>query len=323
MTVKLIAEFCQNHNGNYDLLAKMVESAAKSGATYGKMQMIYADTLAFRPEFEEGLVQNGVIKAIKRPYITEKKRLKTLEIDENKTSQFVKLCLDNGLIPMTTCFARAHIKSIREAGLKSIKIASYDCASFHMLRELKNNFDEIIISTGATFDDEIDQACKILEGINFSILHCVTIYPTPLNQVHLARMEYLRKFNSNIGFSDHSLVSETGLIASKAALALGATLIERHFTLLKPNQTKDGPVSIGPEEMTELSNFASLSVEERLERMDIEHPSWRITNGQKNRRLSEQELLNRAYYRGRFASPRPESLNGSRMIFNWEETKIV
>ena len=142
MTVQLIAEFCQNHNGNYDLLAKMVKAAAKSGATYGKMQFIYANTLTFRSEFEDGLIQNGVIKAIKRPYRAEKKRLKKLEIDEKNTTQFVKLCVDHGLKPITTCFVRAHAKAISELGFKSIKIASYDCASFPMLREIKTNFDE-------------------------------------------------------------------------------------------------------------------------------------------------------------------------------------
>jgi len=322
MKVKLIAEFCQNHNGSYDLLAKMVQQAAKSGATYGKIQMIHANTLTYRPKFEEGLIQGDVIKIIKRPYQAEYHRLKQLELNVNEAVKFVELCIENGLIPMTTCFERASINIIRETGFKSIKVASYDCASFPMLKELKNFFDEIIVSTGATYDDEIKHASSILNGTDYSLLHCVTIYPTPLNQVQLARMDFLRSLTPNVGFSDHSLVSKTGLIASKAALALGATLIERHFTLLDSDQTKDGPVSITPEQLAELANFGTLHSSEQLKVMDDEHPGWRTVIGDKDRILSDKELLNRDYYRGRFASPRYYSKNGCRMINNWEETPL-
>jgi N,N'-diacetyllegionaminate synthase len=117
-------------------------------------------------------------------------------------------------------------------------------------------------------------------------------------------------------------MARDGLVASKAALALGAEVIERHFTILGPSESRDGPVSITPAGMAELAKFALLSVEERQARMDAEHPGWEVARGQKSRQLSDAELLNRDYYRGRFASPRGESRNGMRMIFNWEETPI-
>ena len=91
--IKIIAEFCQNHNGDFDLLKKMIESAAASGATHGKMQTIYANTLSYRPQFENGLVSNGIVKSIKRPYKEEFDRLKGLEISEEETSEFIKICL--------------------------------------------------------------------------------------------------------------------------------------------------------------------------------------------------------------------------------------
>jgi N,N'-diacetyllegionaminate synthase len=320
---QLIAEFCQNHNGNMDLLACMVEAAAKAGATHGKMQTILADTIAYRPQFEEGLVIEEVIKSIKRSYVVEYQRLKGLEVSQKDTLKFVDLCRQNGLVPMTTCFVRAHANNIAQAGFKSIKVASYDCASFPMLRELGTLFDEIVVSTGATFDDEVIHAAAILKDKSFAFLHCVTLYPTPLEQMHLLRMQWLRTMAPRVGFSDHSLVARDGLIASKAALALGADIIERHFTVLGPTESRDGPVSITPEHMAELAGFAALDPQERLQRMDAEHPAWRVMWGQQQRQLSDQELLNRDYYRGRFASPRPESRNGTRMIFNWEETPLA
>jgi sialic acid synthase SpsE len=319
---KLIAEFCQNHNGDFDLLKKMVEAAATAGATHGKMQTIFADTIAFRPQFESGLVQNGEIKSIKRPYLDEYKRLKSLEISSSNTEKFIQICKENGLIPMTTCFVRAHVNHLVELGFNSIKVASYDCASFPLLKDLSIKFDEIIVSTGATYDDEVIHAAKILKDTNFSMLHCVTLYPTPLEQMHMARMDWLRTLTPSVGYSDHSLVSDTGLLASKAALALGADIIERHFTLLSASDTRDGPVSINKTQLQDLSNFSKLSLDDRLSKMDTDYPDWRIVIGQKNRTLTNEELLNRDYYRGRFASPRSDTINGSRMINNWEEVPL-
>lgn len=321
--IQLIAEFCQNHNGDMDVLARMVEAAAKAGATHGKMQTILADTIAYRPQFEEGLVVDGVVKSIKRPYAPEYQRLKGLELSQESTLRFIQLCKDNGLVPMTTCFVRAHARDLASAGFKSIKVASYDCASFPMLRDLTHLFSEIIVSTGATFDDEVMYAASILKDKDFAFLHCVTLYPTPLDQMHLARMNWLRELAPRVGFSDHSLLERDGLIASKAALALGAEVIERHFTILGPTESRDGPVSITPEVMADLAAFAKLSAQEKLSRMDAEHPGWDVLRGQQRRQLSDGELLNRDYYRGRFASPRAESRDGTRMIFNWEETPVA
>ena len=320
---QLIAEFCQNHNGDMDVLARMVEAAAKAGATHGKMQTILAATIAYRPQFEEGLVVDGVVKSIKRPYAAEYERLKGLELGQEDTLRFIQLCRDHGLVPMTTCFVRAHARQLAEAGFPAIKVASYDCASFPMLRELVQLFDEIIVSTGATFDDEVEHAASILKGKDFAFLQCVTLYPTPLDQMHLARMDWLRSLAPRVGFSDHSLMARDGLVASKAALALGADVIERHFTILGPTESRDGPVSITPAGMAELAEFASLPLQERLARMDVQHPGWQVARGQLRRQLSDAELLNRDYYRGRFASPRAESRHGTRMIFNWEETPVA
>ena len=320
--IKIIAEFCQNHNGDFDLLKKMVEAAAAAGATHGKMQTIYADTVTYRPQFEDGLTQNGVIKAIKRPYKEEVDRLSGLEISEEKTIRFINICKENGLIPMTTCFTRSHVNLLSELGFRSIKVASYDCASFPLLRELKGKFDEIVVSTGATYDDEIIHAADILSDTDYSFLHCVTLYPTPLKEMHMARMDWLKQFTASVGYSDHSLVSETKLIASKAALALGAGLIERHFTLLKSDESRDGPVSINQEQLKELVDFSQLDINEKVDKLDGEYPNWRVVLGEKNRRLSDDELLNRDYYRGRFASPRKDTIDGVWMINNWEETPL-
>jgi N,N'-diacetyllegionaminate synthase len=319
---KLIAEFCQNHNGDFELLERMVAAAAEAGATHGKMQTIFADTVTYRPQFEDGLIQDGEVRSIKRPYADEYSRLKGLEISYEETERFIEICKENSLIPMTTCFVRAHADQLKQLGFNSIKVASYDCASFPLIKDLADKFDEIVVSTGATFDDEVEHAANILKGKNFSMLHCVTLYPTPLEEMHMARMKWLRTLAPSVGYSDHSLVSETGIIASKAALALGADIIERHFTLLTADETRDGPVSINQGELQELYNFSKLNDTDKLIKMDEDHPNWRVVIGQQKRQLTNEELLNRDYYRGRFASPRKDTISGTRMIYNWEDTPL-
>lgn len=323
--MKLIAELCQNHNGNFDLVKRMVDAAAEAGATHVKIQTIYADNLTFRPQFEMGLEQNGKTLAIKRPWRAEYDRLKNLELKPDESARFVDYCTSVGVTPLTTCFARGNVREIREQGFKEIKVASYDCASYQLLRELAAEFEQLYVSTGATFDDEITTASNVLAAAErpFSLLHCVTVYPTPLEEMHLARISRLKTMCASVGFSDHSLVSRDGVIASKAAIALGAEIVERHFTILGPNDSKDGPVSITPELLQELAVFAGLPHEEQLKKLDHEYPDWKRMMGQAERRLSDSELLNRDYYRGRFATPRIEGDNrASMMVFNWEETPL-
>ena len=315
-----IAEFCQNHNGDFETLKKMVFAAAEAGATHGKIQSITVDTLSFRPEFEEGLAIDGDVFAIKRPYESEYNRLKNLEVSEAETIKFIALCKEVGIVPMTTCFARSQAELLSDYGFEEIKVASYDCASYPLLRTLKSLFKKVVISTGATFDDEILYASQVMSGANFAFLHCVTMYPTPLEQLHLSRMNWLRDHSPVVGYSDHSHVKTTGLLASKAALFYGAEIVERHFTILEESQTKDGPVSINPEQLQELVRFDALSKQEQENVLAAEMPNWQVMFGERLRELTDDELLNRAYYRGRFASPRAETKGGRRMIFNWEET---
>ena len=322
----LIAELCQNHNGDFNLVRDMVDAAVDAGATHIKIQHIHVKNLTMRPQFEEGFVSGGETLSIKRPFKAEFDRLKKLELSSKDSRDFVEYVKSKGAVPMTTCFSRDTISTLVEEGYECIKVASYDCASFAMIRELADNFKELIISTGATFDDEIGYTADLLnsKGTKFSLLHCVTIYPTPLEEMHLSRMEELKKYGGGIGFSDHSLVERDGVLASKAALALGASVIERHFTILEKDETKDGPVSIKPAHLKELRRFSELDKDDQIAELNETMPDWRsVLSGNKDRSLSKAELLNRSYYRGRFASPRVHGEHrAEQMIFNWEETPV-
>lgn len=320
--MRIIAELCQNHNGDPDLVRRMVDEAAEAGATHVKLQNIHASTVALRPQFEQGLEVDGRVLAIRRPWLAERDRLAGLELDDRTVEEFVARARDLGVVPMTTCFTRGEVGQVADQGFEEVKVASYDCASFPLLRDLAERFDRMVVSTGATFDDEVLHAVELLrDRVDLTLLHAVTIYPTPLEELHLARMEWLATLVPSVGFSDHTLVARDGLIAAKAAIALGADTVERHFTVLPPDETRDGPVSIDPAGLAELVAFGRLERAEQLERLAADGVDLAVLRGDAHRTMSDAELLNRDYYRGRFMTPR---LGGDQrataMIANWEET---
>ena len=313
---KFIAELCQNHLGSFENVKKMTIECANNGADIIKLQYILSKDLSFRPVFETGYSKNNKIFAIKRPYQNEFDRLKKLELKDSDLKKFIILCKKLKVEPAITCFTIKDAKKLKDIGFRTIKIASYDCASFQLLREVKKYFSNIIVSTGATYDDEILRANKILKNKNLSFLHCVTIYPTPLKELHLSRMRFLKKLNSNMGFSDHSFSRDKNKnLASLLAIYYGANLVERHVSMFEKNITKDGPVSIYPEDIKILKNFA---MKEKYEQKKYLVKNFNFSFlkvlGNYDRKLSNIELLNRDYYRGRFCTKK-----NNRQIFNWQE----
>ena len=313
----IIAELCQNHKGDLGLLREMAWAAAEAGATFAKIQSMLADDLVYRERFEDGTWEGEEQTSIKRPYGAEYERLKPMDLSDEAHFLFAEECQRAGIRPLTTIFSRSRIPFIASLGWEAVKVASYDCASLPMLRELKERFGHLVISTGATYDEEIEAAAGLMGDHPFSLLHAVTIYPTPLDELHLARMEYLRQFTPSVGLSDHTLVARDGIKASIAAMSLGADIIERHFTILAPEDTKDGPVSIRPEELRRLVAFSKMSRADLEEYVRREIPEFRQMIGQKRRSLSHIEELNRDYYRGRFASH-----VGDETVYNWQERPV-
>lgn len=319
---KLIVELCQNHNGDRGLLGEMIHAATEAGADIIKGQVIFSDDLTRRERFEEGVVEaNGVRKAIKRPYDVERERLAKLDLAEDDYKFFFEECEQAGVKPMLTVFTRRRIPFTAALPWqeKLVKVASYDCGSHAMIRELAGSFDRLIVSTGATFDDEIQQTADILKasGKPYALLHCVSSYPNTLAMVNLKRMDWLRQFAPEVGWSDHTLVSRDGIKAAKLAIALGADYVERHFTILSAEATKDGPVSITPLLLAELAAFNRLPREDQRAVIEREIPEWQMMLGHPTREMTHTEMLNRDYYRGRFAS----LVNGD-WVHNWEDRPV-
>jgi len=319
MSTKIIVELCQNHAGNRETLKKMIQAAAKNGADYVKIQTIFSEDLTKRERFENGSQDaSGKTLVIKRPHQSEVDRLSKLDLDLEDYEWFVEECGRNGVIPITTIFSRHRIPAMAKISWpgRVVKVASYDCASYPMLKELADHFDEFIISTGATYDEEIEKTAELMKGLGkkFHFLHCVTSYPNTLDMTNLERMKWLRRFTDKVGWSDHTLVERDNILASKVAIMLGADFIERHFTILDRDKTKDGPISINPELLKELDEFRKKTNDEQLAHLEKDFPEWKTLLGKPRREMTQTELLNRDYYRGRFASP----VDGG-WKYNWED----
>jgi N,N'-diacetyllegionaminate synthase len=316
----LIAELCQNHLGDRKLLHEMIYAAAEAGADLVKIQALYSADLTWRARFEAGVAgADGQPIVMRRPYEAEFERLSGLDLTPDDERDFVEVCHNAGVQAMITAFTRTAVGRLAGYGFDAVKIASYDCASYPLLREVISAWDRVVISTGSMFPAEVERALAIVSatGKDVTMLHCVCVYPTPLELLALGRIGYLTKVAGAAGFSDHTHYERDGLWASKAALALGAVAIERHFTILEADRTKDGPVSIPPSALAELRRFGDLPPEERLAELGSARPEWRDWLGQSPFLPSAEELRNRDYYQGRVAS-----VVGGRQIFNWEDIDL-
>jgi len=309
---KIIAEFCQNHKGDKNILKEMIWQSAEAGADYAKIQSHLADELTHRERFELGHPE-----AIDRPYKPEYTRLKPADLDDETIEWFIQECKKADIKPLITIFTKQRISVLGSLDWDEVKVASFDCASHSMLEELKPHFKHFYISSGATFDEELEKTAEIMKGHDFTFLQCVTMYPTSLESLNLARMDFLRKFTPRVGFSDHTLVKKDGLKAAIVALSLGADVVERHFTILDAEQTKDGPISINPSQLKELVKFSKMEKLEIVEFVKKNIPEYKKMIGIQRPKMNSKELLTRDYYRGRFAS----KVNGE-WIYNWEEKKV-
>ena len=277
--MKIIAEMCQNHNGDMDLLETMVVDAAKNGADICKIQTIEAKHLIYWKEFEDF-----------RPYEKEYERLKSLELSIDDEKRFVAICRQNKVEPMTTVFEHRGFKRFNEIGYKLMKISGYGVQK--VLPTIKQfNFEHLYISTSSMTYTEIEWLAKQLKlnlpYRNYTLLNCTCVYPTPLEKLNLQNIEFYRKHFGikNVGLSDHTNPHKDNLLSSKLAIYQGIDVLERHFTILGIDETRDGKVSITPDMLSELKRFSLLSPQEQYNEIN---------------EFNETQKFNHHYYRNRF-----------------------
>jgi len=240
-TPYIIAEAGINHNGEFSKAIECVDAAIEARADCVKFQCRIAEA-----EMIPSDITPGNISDEKQWDIT-----KRCELTEEEEKRIKNYCDKNGITYLSTPFSREASDRLEKIGVSAFKIGSGECNNFPLLDHIARKEKPIILSTGMNDIASIRKSIEVIKKYNCSLmlLHCTSLYPTPYNKVRLGSIQELRdEFNLQVGFSDHSL----GIYASLGAVALGAVVIEKHFTVDKNWPGPDNLFSIDPIELREL-----------------------------------------------------------------------
>ena len=249
MSVFIIAEAGVNHNGSIELAKQLIDVASNSGADAVKFQTFKA----------ENLVSKNAQKAEYQKKTTDISEsqfdmIKKLELDVNTHKELMAYCQEKNIMFLSTPFDHDSIDFLNELGLKIFKIPSGDITNFPYLKRVGALGKQVILSTGMSTLKEVGDALTILVGTgtkkaNITVLHANTMYPTPMEDVNLnAMLAIQEEFGVAIGYSDHTL----GIEVDIAAVAMGASIIEKHLTLDKTMEGPDHKASLEPEELKDM-----------------------------------------------------------------------
>ena len=242
-----IAEIGINHNGELSLAKKMVNSAKDCGADAVKFQSISAEKLVSPKTFSDSIDGFGMedVKTVGDFW-------RKVSVDKDFHIELIDYCKNVGIEFISTPFDFESVDILDQLGVKRFKIASGDITHYPLLEYIAKKEKPIILSTGASTVEEIGDAVKYLynAGCNeLTLLHCVSLYPTPADKANLdAIVELKSKFNLPVGFSDHTL----GYHIPIAAIAKGATVIEKHYTIDKSIPGPDQKLSADPDEFRKI-----------------------------------------------------------------------
>ena len=245
---QVVAEIGANHNGNPKLAAQLIEQIAQTGTRFVKFQLYTAAELVADPN---RIAEFGPPGA--RSHQPVGKLFDRLSLDLSELNDLFAFARSVGLIPFATPFSKHGIDALVKIGSPAIKIASSDVNYLELLRHAASTHLPVILSLGKATLGEAEEAVSTLRdsGCHHPILlHCVAAYPAPPQDMNLLFLKTLQNIfpNCEIGFSDHSL----GTTASIVAVALGASLIEKHVTL---DRNLDGPDHWFSADIQELHNL--------------------------------------------------------------------
>jgi sialic acid synthase SpsE/sugar phosphate isomerase/epimerase len=265
----VIAEIGNNHNGSFERAIDMVDRAIAIGADCAKFQMRHLDEL-YR---KRSLTKDG--EDLGTEYIVD--LLHRFELDVDQHRKLFDYCRQKGIEYMCTPWDERSVAVLEDFGVRAYKVASADLTNLPLLELLARTRKPLILSTGMSFTSEVRATVQFLNerSVHYALLHCNSTYPAPLHDINLKWIPELRKIHPLVGYSGH----ERGINVSLAAVALGACIIERHFTL---DRLMEGP-----------DHAASLTETEfRLMIDGIREVELALGTGEV-RRLSQGEMINR------------------------------
>ena len=246
MSVFIIAEAGVNHNGSIELAKKLIDVASDAGVDAVKFQTFKA----------KNLVSKNAKKAAYQKETTDASEsqfdmLKKLELDVNTHHELITYCQSKNIMFLSTPFDHDSIELLVELGLEIFKVPSGEITNLPYLRQIGSLNKRVILSTGMANIGEIEDALDVLIEAGtlkdeITVLHANTMYPTPMEDVNLRAMVTIgNTFDIAYGYSDHTL----GIEVDIAAVAMGATCIEKHFTLDKMMEGPDHKASLEPDEL--------------------------------------------------------------------------
>ena len=272
--IEIIAEIGENHLGNMDLALAMIEKAAQVGVDYCKFQSYRGmDVAPSDPEWEW---------------------FQRVALSDDAHRVLQEHCRRHGVQFLSSPFSCERAELLFSLGLTTVKIGSSELTNTDLLKLVNGRAKRVFLSVGLAVEQEIEEALRLLSNPAVTLLHCVSLYPTPPERINLRSIPYLaERFGRPVGFSDHTV----GFQASVAACALGAQVIEKHFTLSHDLPGTDHVLSLTPEELREMVQQIR-----ELERM----------LGQCGKPVSDEERAMIPLMRGRFGGRGAEPNRGGR-----------
>ncbi|MFZ4785562.1 MAG: N-acetylneuraminate synthase [Flavobacteriales bacterium] len=250
MAVIIIAEAGVNHNGDYDKALALIDAAAEAGADYVKFQTFKATKLASASAKKA----DYQAKNIGDDDDSQFEMLRKLELPEAWHHDLKTYAEEQGIKFLSTGFDEDSMDFLIELGIDFIKIPSGEITNKPYLQHAASKGLPIVISTGMSNIEEIREALSVLTSVGLPkekivVLHCNTEYPTPMSDVNLTAMQHIRReLHVQVGYSDHTL----GIEVPIAAVALGAIVIEKHFTLDRTLPGPDHAASLEPEQLKDM-----------------------------------------------------------------------
>ena len=266
----IIAEAGVNHNGDIVLAKKLIDAASKAGVDYVKFQTFKANKLVSLSA-KKAAYQIKITGNIEE---SQYQMLKKLELSKEDHHELIQHCKNKKIKFLSTAFDLESLYFLKEIGLDLLKIPSGEITNLPYLKLAAELFKKVIISTGMSNLKEIEQCLNIFlnNGVlkkNITILHCNSEYPTKMEDVNLKAMNHIKdKFETSVGYSDHSL----GIEVPIAAVALGASVIEKHFTLDRNMKGPDHKASLEPNELSSMVKSIR-NIEKAISGSGLKHPS--------------------------------------------------
>lgn len=241
----VIAEIGANHNGDMDLCRRLIDAAADAGADAVKFQSWSASSLISQSEYE----RHPTYSDTKKHFGSLREMVERYQLSPGQHEEAAAHCRARGVDFLSTPFSPAEVDLLVALDVPAIKVASMDVNHLPLLDHLGRSGRPVLLSTGMATTAEVARAVDTLRTAGTSdlvLLHCVSIYPPDPAAVNLRNMAGFRKaFSVPVGFSDHTL----GIAVPLAAVALGACVVEKHFTLDKDMEGWDHAISADPAEL--------------------------------------------------------------------------